>query len=1060
MADTLQPVYTPFSAGIDTQSHPQNIRAPYLRHAQNVDFRRDIGPQKREGLAALPKEVLGGGTITNGGQLLTVGDELLCADDQAVYSWSPQHQRWVGRGELRPVAASTKPLAVSGAQITMASATAMPAAGLDGCAWMDAAGVHVCVVDTATGTRVVDDLLAATGRTSCRLLAGATFFVLFTGDAAGNVYAAPVLTGQATMGTEVAIAANVQNASQAFWDVAVDSVTDGFIFAYQPSGVGTYNVRQLQPNGAPFGALDPTTEGVGRGFDLGNQATLLTVATDILGTPSVANRVIMVTRAYSGSGTGYYGFRIEWMKGTVASPATRFFNLPASGVGSLPGQGLAIATVQINNNGDLRTAVTCAVTDPLLPSFILTYQVVNVLSVFPLAPAILPNPLTGVRLLSRPFFFGPQQRLVAWCLSATLDLTLTVPQQPTAFLMDLNSGTFMARLAIGTLDSATILGGVQLQQPVLRGAQWGTGALVRVRSVSGAKGTPGAIASSTLVPQSGAFMLLATPVAGRQLQAAALDSTAIFASGVTYQYDGAAVVEQGFFEAPNLTQGGAGTGSGGAIGPGTYQWTAVWEWYDARGKRHRSAPATPVTQVIAGPSTNWTASFFCTPLRLTRKRNVALVLYRTTANGTVFFQVTDSTIPYLNNTSVNFLFPMDGLADSAILGNEVLYTGGGELPNDAPPASTVAVRARSRILLAGGDYPDTITYSKQNDVGNGVQFSLGLQKRIAAVPGSIVAMAALDDKVIVFKTQGICAFAGTGVTSAGVAAGQNDDFTDPIILATDLFCTGANAVTTANEGVYFQSQKGIYLLDRSLGFTYVGSAAETYNRQTVVSANLHPRLGHVRFGCLEDTGLVYHPRKVQPFGDSAPQAGAWTTYTNWAGVSATVWQGQYVLLRADGTVVVDGATYDDTGAAIVQSLRTGWLTGTAPLQAARFGALAVIGNLTSPHRLQVDLAISYDSTPVARLVFDTALSATRSPWGSDPTWGNAAAWGQDTVASYIFRCRELPEQVMSASAVQWTFSDATPTDGTLLQRGTSLHGYAMLVEPLAALPSLPDKQSL
>lgn len=1075
MPDKLQPVYTPFNAGIDQQAHPYQVRSPYLRHAINVDFRRDIGPQKREGLHALPTDILGGGQITNGGQVLQCGDELLCCDDQAVYSWSPKANRWVARGELRPTIASTRPTAVSGAAVKQSWGASIPSLGLEAVVWLDANGMHASVQDVQTGTRVIDDVVIATQRSQARVVATSSTFCVFSADTNGNIYSAQLLPSQNGIGQETVIVVG-QTTGFPLFDVAYDATSDGYILAYMFAGGQQYGLLGLRNIGTAYpqpyrASMDMF--GVGGSFGPWSppskmtQATCITVTVTATGTGDAA-RNIVVTRGYLVPGSTMQapqggGYIADWRQGTINFPTQSYSSIGVSPSGGSPSNPVANVCGTYNAaTGTIQILVSASIYDATFIGGPTSYQLLIATFTAPGGAAVTTYTLGGAALMSRPFTLA-SGRSVAWLMSFTTLSPLTganaggTPQlnTPTAYLYDLTSRTFQARVAAGVVDPNTMSFGAtagSVQAPFVRGSSMAISALLVTRLVSGL----GVASTATLVPQSGAYDLIVQSTTGSALQAAVLDNAALFAGGMTLFYDGASVVESGFFAPPDLYAIGAAANGNMAVG--TYQYQAIWEWYDARGRRHRSAPSRTITVTVssAGASVNLRVA----TLQLTRRRNVALTIYRTQANLPVFYQVTDSTNPILNNQAVNFLYPVDTLADASIGGNEAIYTGGGELPNDPPPASTLMLRARTRIMVAGGEYADTITYSKQNDIGTGIQWSLGLQKRVTAVPGSIVAMAALDDKVIVFKSQGICYFQGTGVTAAGVAAGNNDDFSDPVILSTDLWCVAPNSVTTTADGVYFMSQKGMYLIDHSLGFYAIGAAVTSYNAQNVTSTVSHPALQQVRVACREDTALIYHPRKVQPFGDFVAQAGAWTTYSNFASVSACVWNGQYVLLRANGRVCVQSATYDDDGVQVVQSIRTAWLTGTQALQAARFGALVVIGDLTDPSRMNIDMAISYESTPVARLTYDAKLSSTPSAWGGDATWGASASWGGDATSAYIFRVRELPEQVMGASAVQFTFSDAPPAGSQSLQRGSSLHGYAILVEPMAGIPSLPDKQSL
>ena len=64
--------------------------------------------------------------------------------------------------------------------------------------------------------------------------------------------------------------------------------------------------------------------------------------------------------------------------------------------------------------------------------------------------------------------------------------------------------------------------------------------------------------------------------------------------GIVSAYDGQNVVEQNFFLYPENVELSS-TGIGGTLGNGSYQYCATYEWTDAQGQLHVSAPSVPLT---------------------------------------------------------------------------------------------------------------------------------------------------------------------------------------------------------------------------------------------------------------------------------------------------------------------------------------------------------------------------------------------------------------------------------------------------------------------------------
>jgi len=154
--------------------------------------------------------------------------------------------------------------------------------------------------------------------------------------------------------------------------------------------------------------------------------------------------------------------------------------------------------------------------------------------------------------------------------------------------------------------------------------------------------------------------------------------------GLPLYYDGAALTEDGFHVGPEGVLV-AMAGSGGALSAGAYSYVWVYEWTDARGRRHQSAPS-PAAQAVAVDSD--TAALSVPLYHGTRKRGVRLVGYRTVANGTIHYRLTPGAGVFVqpDNLTADAVAYLDGQADEDILDNETLYTAGGELPHLAPPA--------------------------------------------------------------------------------------------------------------------------------------------------------------------------------------------------------------------------------------------------------------------------------------------------------------------------------------------------------------------------------------
>lgn len=81
---------------------------------------------------------------------------------------------------------------------------------------------------------------------------------------------------------------------------------------------------------------------------------------------------------------------------------------------------------------------------------------------------------------------------------------------------------------------------------------------------------------------------------GKSIFTESLGSNLNTSGGIVSAYDGQSVVEQNFFLYPENLSVDL-TATGGRLGQGQYQYCATYEWTDAQGQLHVSAPSVPVT---------------------------------------------------------------------------------------------------------------------------------------------------------------------------------------------------------------------------------------------------------------------------------------------------------------------------------------------------------------------------------------------------------------------------------------------------------------------------------
>jgi len=424
-----------------------------------------------------------------------------------------------------------------------------------------------------------------------------------------------------------------------------------------------------------------------------------------------------------------------------------------------------------------------------------------------------------------------------------------------------------------------------------------------------------------------------------------------------------------------------------------------------------SQPAT-ATQTSATFNTNTVFAVTLTipTLRVTSKTGVLIKVYRTEGDGTLFYLVSSITSPTFNDKTVDSVTFYDGTGDTQIIGNEQLYTNGGELGNIAPPVSKSISSYKNRVILIPSESPNQFYYSKQVIPGSPVEFTAEFVQNIDQKGGDLTVSLQMDDKLILFKNQNIFYMVGEGPSPNGA----NNDFSSPQLIATDVGCTEIASPVLMPLGIMFKSEKGIYLLDRSLNAQYIGADVEIYNSDTVTSAKLIGPTNQVRFTLDSGICLVYDYFKLQ-----------WSVFTNVNAVDATIFQDKHTYLQSNGLVKQETpGQFSDDGEFIRWKIVTSWLSFVGIQGFQRVWRMLVLGEYNTPHKLLVSFAhdfnpyITQEEIIDAGAAFPSDLYGSVSPYGADPVYGGL-------FPLYQWRVR-LNEQ--KTETVQVTLQDAQEPD--------------------------------
>lgn len=491
--------------------------------------------------------------------------------------------------------------------------------------------------------------------------------------------------------------------------------------------------------------------------------------------------------------------------------------------------------------------------------------------------------------------------------------------------------------------------------------------------------TQGAAASAGIYAQTG-INVVTFELTTVGLNVTEIGNNLNLSGGFLWGYDGVKPVENNFFVWPDSVEVTTST-TGGFLSAQQYFYQAIYSWSDNQGNVFRSAPSIPVSITTTGSTSSNTINV--PTLRLTYKSNVKIELYRWSAAQQVYYQITSISVPTLSSTTTDSIAFVDTLADASILGNSIIYTEGGVIENINAPSPSVMALFKSRLFLVDSEDRNLLWYSKQVIEATPVEMSDLFTIFVAPTTGAqgstgkITALSAMDDKLIIFKRDGIYYLTGTGPDNTGA----NNDFSDPIFITGTVGCENEKSIVMMPQGLMFQSDKGIWLLQRDLNTVYLGAAVEKYNDANVLSALTIPGTNQVRFTLDNDITLMYDYFY-----------GQWGTFTNIPAVSSTLYQNLHTFINQFGQAYQESpGKYLDGSSPVLMSFQTSWfnLAGLQGYQRAYF--FYVLAEFYSPHKVQIQVAYDYAPGPAqTSLIVPDNYSP---PWGGDPTWGSSSPWG-------------------------------------------------------------------
>lgn len=523
--------------------------------------------------------------------------------------------------------------------------------------------------------------------------------------------------------------------------------------------------------------------------------------------------------------------------------------------------------------------------------------------------------------------------------------------------------------------------------------------------------------SVALVPQ-----LLELDFAGTGRWQAVKHGRSTFLTGALATYfDGVRCQEVGFCQPPSTpTTSTSGTGVTLANGR---RYVAVYEDVDADGNWIVSSISNPSTST--GAVANKTITVSTGPLSVSWRAagpSARVAFYATldsNNNQPPYYRL--GTTP--NSTSAVTVTYSDVTTDATLATAAELYspnlpgTAGAPFDRRAPPGLSCLVSYNEMLVGTDGQ---NVYWSGQPVDGEATWFNPDFQ---LPLPG-VTALATQDGTLFAFTQRAIYAVAGDAPADNGSSGGLGT----PRRLAVDVGCIEPRSVAVTAKGIFFQSSRGIELLDRGGSVTWIGESVlqtlDAFPVCTAATVDQAEALVYFELAAAETANRVSGSGRALVYDLSRDkwgvdrrknQAGTADSPAQSAAVLYTGSAYRYAWLGTDGRVYVeDQTTHLDPGSA--------WVTKRAITGAYK---LAGVQGYQMLERVRLLLKYATDH--------DLALY-----WASDysGSYATPRTWTRAQIATIT---ASLPnEQVehplddnVAGQAITFKLEDATPTGGSV-----------------------------
>lgn len=1010
-----QPLQINFAHGLDTKTDPKQVSPGKFLALQNTVFNTGGLLQKRNGyknIAAFP-----------GSTYLTTLNGNLTAVGSTISAYSSANSSSVNKGTIQPMEVSTLPMIRNSINQNQCDSVVAPN-GLCCVVYTqnnsNTDNYFYAILDSVTGQNIVSPTPIPASNTAVGsprvFLLGNYFILVYTNRVSSTnnlAYVAISTQSPQIITTEADIANAYIPATTLSWDGVI--ANNNLYIAYNTiSGGQSVKVTYLTPQQASLGSSPqaPVT------FS-GSIATIMSLCADI----SNPQSPIIYASFYDSAGGTTHSLAVDVNLVTKMSPTSITTSGSILNVTSAAQNGVCTIYYEVSNTYSYDSGLATnyvASRKVTLPATVTTGTVSPAAGTAASGTVI----VRSVGLASKAFIVNNIQYFLS-AYSSTY--------QPTYFLINGTTSLAASPQVVGKLAYENGGGYLTLGLPSVSvyGAEAQVAYLYKdfIAAENTVSATP--VAGQVLGAYSQTGINLGSFTIGTQnIDTAEVAGNLHISGGFLWSYDGYYPVEHNFFLFPDNIEV-TGSTTGGSMTAQEYFYCWCFEWEDNQGNVYRSAPSIPVSVTTTGSTS--TVLNNIPYLRLTYKiPNAAkLVGYRWSQANPIFYRFTSLTHVILNQTTTDSLSYTDGVPDSAIIGNDILYTTGGVVEDVNGPATNIMTLFDTRLWLVDAEDPNLLWFSKQVIEATPVEMSDLFTFYVAPTTaaqgstGPITALAPMDDKLIIFKENAIYYINGTGPDNTG----SNNNYSQPIYITSTVGCANQSSIVFMPSGIMFQSSKGIWLLGRDLSTQYIGAPVEQFNSSLVQSAVNVPETNEVRFTLSTGQTLMYDYYYQQ-----------WGAFVGVPAISSCVYQGLHAFLNSYGKVLQeDPGSYLDDSNPVLISFTTSWLNLAGISGYQRIYEFQLLGDYISPHLLSVYVAFDFGAPIQHSMIHPTNYTGS---YGSDSAFGQTSQFGgpgnleQWRVQTQIQKCQVF--QITIQEVFDSTF-------GVLAGQGLNLSGINCVI---------------